>query len=426
MPNSFRSALLLLLLLTAVEIEAQGNRGAQARQRAASNGGAQARQRAASSNDSPSLEIYGFVMTDFGFDFGRINPEWFDTLRPTQLPSFEREFGRDGSIFSGVRQTRFGVKGFEPTKFGELKTLFEWDLLGSGPDSGETTFKLRHAYGEIGRFGGGQTWSPFANEDIVPKTLEYMGPNGMSKIRTIQVRWMPIQGDTRLTFALEKPGSIQDPGRLENLIDEQNVVGRFPYPDLSGQFRWARKRGYIQASGVIGETRLDDLLDNHFNFDQTIKRWGIDLSTKITAGAKDALKAGYVFGQGMENYVNDAPVSIAATPNFGNPLRPFKGEALPFRGLTAFYEHYWNDRWSTTAGYSQVVIYNTILQNPDQFHRGQYSIANLLYYPAENIMLGGEAQWARRTNFGDGFHSNDYKVQFSFKFSFKGVIGGNP
>ena len=98
MPPPLRSALMLLLLMPAVQAPAQDN------------------------NDGPSLEIYGFVMTDFGFDFVRINPDWFDTLRPTQLPSFEHEFGRDGSLFSGVRQTRFGVKGSEPTRSGQLKT----------------------------------------------------------------------------------------------------------------------------------------------------------------------------------------------------------------------------------------------------------------------------------------------------------------
>ena len=59
------------------------------------------------------LEVYGYVMTDFGFDFNTINPDWFDTERPTKLPSFEDEFGRDGRTFAGVRQTRFGVKGFD-------------------------------------------------------------------------------------------------------------------------------------------------------------------------------------------------------------------------------------------------------------------------------------------------------------------------
>jgi len=40
-------------------------------------------------------------------------------------------------------------------------------------------------------------------------------------------------------------------------------------------------------------------------------------------------------------------------------------------------------------------------------------------------MMGGEFQWGRRENFSDGFTSNDYRLQFSFKYSFAAkVIGG--
>ena len=59
----------------------------------------------------PHGEIYGFAMLDMGYDFKQVDPDWFDVLRPTKLPSFEDEFGEDGNLYAGVRQTRFGVKG---------------------------------------------------------------------------------------------------------------------------------------------------------------------------------------------------------------------------------------------------------------------------------------------------------------------------
>jgi hypothetical protein len=40
-----------------------------------------------------SVDFYGFAMLDSGYDFGQINPAWFDVVRPTQLPSFANEFG---------------------------------------------------------------------------------------------------------------------------------------------------------------------------------------------------------------------------------------------------------------------------------------------------------------------------------------------
>lgn len=33
-------------------------------------------------------------------------------------------------------------------------------------------------------------------------------------------------------------------------------------------------------------------------------------------------------------------------------------------------------------------------------------------------MMGGELQWGRRANDSDGFKYNDYRIQFSFKYSF--------
>ena len=48
--------------------------------------------------------------------------------------------------------------------------------------------------------------------DVFPNTLEYWGPVGMVFFRNIQIRYMPIQGDTRLTFALERPGASGDHG----------------------------------------------------------------------------------------------------------------------------------------------------------------------------------------------------------------------
>src|SRR5688572_8556445 len=68
------------------------------------------------------MEVYGFAMTDMGYDFGRMDPAWTDVMRPSKLPSSADEFGADGVLFAGVRQTRFGVKTGLPTSFGELKT----------------------------------------------------------------------------------------------------------------------------------------------------------------------------------------------------------------------------------------------------------------------------------------------------------------
>src|ERR671912_652179 len=157
-----------------------------------------------------SFEIYGFAMLDIGHDFKQINPNWFDTMRVSKLPSVENQFGEDHHTFAGVRQSRLGVRASYPTDLGDIKTTFEFELFGTGVDEGQTTFRLRHAYGELGAFGAGQTWSPFMDPDVFPNSLEYWGPTGMVFFRNIQVRWIPSTGKHGIILAVERPGASGD------------------------------------------------------------------------------------------------------------------------------------------------------------------------------------------------------------------------
>jgi len=80
--------------------------------------------------------------------------------------------------------------------------------------------------------------------------------------------------------------------------------------------------------------------------------------------------------------------------------------------------------FSSAIGYSAQDNDNTDGQAPDAFRVGKYALGNLLYYPAPNVMMGGELQWGRRENFSDGFQSDGFKVQFSFKYNFSMKFGG--
>jgi hypothetical protein len=85
--------------------------------------------------------------------------------------------------------------------------------------------------------------------------------------------------------------------------------------------------------------------------------------------------------------------------------------------MTLYLDHTWNKMLSTAIGYSRVDITNSSGQTAEAFRDGQYASLNLLATPAKNIMVGGEFQWARRDN-RDSFHSQDFKMQFGFKYNF--------
>lgn len=185
-------------------------------------------------NPAPAhLDIYGFAMLDNGYNFDRINPDWFDVVRPSKLPSTPDEFGRNGNWFDGVRQSRLGFRGYIPTSKGEIKTIFEFELFGTGVDAGQTTFRLRHAWGEFRQIGAGQTLSVFMDPDVFPNSLEYWGPNGMVFFRNVQVRWTPwSRGDSNFMIALERPGASGDQGIYADRIELQNIRARFRWPDV--------------------------------------------------------------------------------------------------------------------------------------------------------------------------------------------------
>src|SRR4051812_36512724 len=86
--------------------------------------------------DKNSFEIYGSIFVDAGYDFNTIDPLWFDVMRPTKLPTYKNEFAPGGKVFYSIRQTKFGVKSSVNTGMGELKTQFDFDLIGFGKDAG--------------------------------------------------------------------------------------------------------------------------------------------------------------------------------------------------------------------------------------------------------------------------------------------------
>jgi hypothetical protein len=371
----------------------------------------------------PSFEVYGFAMLDIGHDFKQIDPAWFDVMRVVKLPSFENEFGRDHNTFAGVRQSRFGVRSWTPTPIGELKTTFEFELFGVGVDEGQTTIRLRHAYGEIGQFGAGQTWSPFMDPDVFPNSLEYWGPTGMVFFRNVQARWMPLRGTHDVILAIERPGASGDGGIYSDRVEVQNIQPRFPIPDLSWAYKYNQDWGYLRAAGMLRLIKWDDLLEDEFELGGDAIGWGINLSSNLKWG-KDTVRLQFAFGEGIQNYMNDSPVDIGIVSNLDNPITPILGEPLPIVAVVAFLDHTWTDRYSTTVGYSFQDIENSNAQAPDAFRRAHYFLANFLHYPAPNVMVGGELQWGRRENFSDGFTSDGVRLQFSFRYNFSWKLGG--
>jgi hypothetical protein len=383
--------------------------------------------RAQTPSSGPSVEVYGFGQADAIVDFKTTDPNWGDVLRPSRLPSFPGQFGEDGHFYLMAKQSRLGVRGLLPTTNGDVKAQFEFDMYGTGKDAGITTIRLRHAWGQWKQIGGGQTNTAFMDVDVFPNTVEYWGPNGMLFLRNAQVFWEPIAepDGTNARIAIEAPGASGDAGVLSDRIELQNIRPRFPSPDLTGHYRFGRKQGYLQVGAALRYIGYDDALTTD-QFDLSGHTWGygLALSSSFKVTPHDTVRAMGVFGQGIENYFNVAPIDVGLKSNPGNAVTPVTGQALGDIGLLFYLDHNWNERWSTAAGYSRVDIDNSDLQAANAYKNGQYASFNLLCTPAPSVLMGGEFIWGNRDNHSDGYSVSDYRVQFSVKYSFSAKAGG--
>ena len=427
MSNSMKWALAGAIVLLGIAIPGAAPQSVKSQATATASRDSAKKTAKATADSGRRFEIYGFAQGDAIGDFNSNNPDWFDVNRPSKLPAFQDEFGHNGHSWFSARQSRFGTKAVIPTSAGtDVNIVFDWDLFGVGPDAGQTTIRPRHMYGQWGKFGGGQLESPFMDLDVFPNILDYWGPNGMLFYRNVQLFWQPInnQNGTLLTVALERPGASGDAGVVADRIELQNIAPRFPAPDISATYRYAGKWGYAKIGAIVRWIRWDDLLPNDaFNLNGGVTGWGTSLSSGLNAGKYDVFRLQAVFGAGVENYFNDAPVDVGAKSNPGNPTKPVTGQALQDFGLVTFLDHRWTEHFTSAIGYSRVDISNSDLQTDQAFKSGQYALVNLLWTPVPNVMAGGEFQYAHRDDKGS-FHANDYRLEFSVKYSFSQKFGG--
>ena len=255
---------------------------------------------------------------------------------------------------------------------------------------------------------------------VFPNSIEYWGPNGMVFFRNVQFRWTPIKTD-RNTFmiAAERPGASGDQGVYSGRIELSNITPQFILPDLSMQGHFDRKWGYFQIASMFRRIAwVDNNATSKLNLGGSAFGWGINASSNLKFGENTTGKLELVYGHGIQNYMNDAPIDIGVQNNFSNPITPIKGVPLPLLGAVAFVDHNWNRKFSSTFGGSMENIWNSDAESASDFHQGYYALTNLLYYPVKNVMAGGEFQYGRRVNFRNGYNFNDYRVQFSFKYSY--------
>lgn len=358
------------------------------------------------------VEISGKVQLDVIYDLDRVNPDWNSTLRPSQIPVTcpgDPGCGKKGETILSVRQSAIDFKGFVPTAIGQLKTDLGFDLFAVG--GGNTEIRLLNAWAEIGRFGVGQYYSNFMNVDTFPNVIDYWGPSGMVFVRNPQLRYTALDRDgMKVAFSLEAPNAAVDTGKVSEADPTLGIAGKTYLPDFVGSLIMTGAWGQFQAAGILRSVGYQTTTTQSGDPSGTRLGWGINLNGWLKTMGKDRVTGQIAYGRGIASYMNDGGVDLA-------PNASLQAETVPSIGGFLYYDHYWSEAFSSSIGYSAHRQNNTAGQLGNAFRQGSYASANLLWYPAKNVLAGAEVLWGRLLQH-DGESADDLRVQFSTQYKF--------
>lgn len=342
--------------------------------------------------DDVAMKIGGYVKADLIHDFNPIDST--DSFVTTAIPVGAPE--RENARFH-ARQSRFSFDTRWRDDDRSVRAFVETDFFGEGAD-GNSVMRLRHAYGRVGPFTAGQTWTTFTDPAAVPQTLDFEGAVSNVNRRQGLVRWtqpLPLEG-TSLAVALENPEII--------VIPPSTVpgAGRTETPDVIARLRLQRDWCEFQAAGITRELGFQP--DGLPVITQTA--WGFNFTG--SALLLEGTKAYYqiTFGDGIGSYRGSPDVI---------PTGPMTAKVLPMFGWMIGGKHEWTDRLTSNLTYSELALDNPAGAPADSLAGTSYLAVNLIFNPLKRVFCGVEYLHGVRDDF-DGNSGSANRLQFAFGY----------
>lgn len=320
------------------------------------------------------ITIYGYVRGDFIQDL--------DGNLGTTTGGIATLGAPGGTTLSGdnfqahAKQSRLGIRSSTGTEMGDLKFTLEGDFFGAG----NTTFRLRHAYGALGGLTAGQTWTNFMPLHSLHATVDFNGTAGVAFARQTQARYTFDAGN-----GLSVSGSIEDALSASN---DPVVTAAVKY--TSDQFTLS---GHA-LGGRINTTGPDDDI------------WGGVLAGSLRLWQGGNLQLTYGQGDGISSYMTSA-----------GGLDTVGANAVGVEAYTAGITQALAPKWSVGAFYGQVRHDNAPGMVATSNRKVETVHANLFYKPVENVSIGLEYFTGERTDFGGAKFQAD-RVQTMVQFNF--------
>jgi len=414
-----------------------------------------------------SVAIHGYTKLDMIYSF---DARMGDSFVESSIPGNHDSNSNTAPQFRAhARQSRLTIETRTPTNYGQMGTYMQMDFFGTSPGSagGNNTsnMRLRQAYGTLGNWLFGQTWTNFTDLDDQAETLDFFGPVGTIVARNSQVRYTYNWGKFKIAGALENPaervgavaenssgnpvaflpGSSVSVGSGAPRTGANDVVNRMP--DVTASVNYTDTWGHVAAAGVAelfsvdnGGNSSNSLGATSSQAKDTLGGGGL-VGATLNIGnwiggyfAKDQIAFNAYVGEGLNRYIEadsaqgDAILFIHSNGTFGQ-----LNTQLQYGGFF-WYLHNWTDTLRTNAafGYQGQNWKNSVLQPSTPISSsGMYQTVesvhvNLIWSPVKSVNLGIEYMWGynQNRNLADGSsipggsRGTANQVQFSAQYIF--------
>lgn len=323
----------------------------------------------------------------------------------SNVPVGLARYGQNSQTTFHVKESRIWLKSFTPSAYGDINSYIELDLYGS-PDA--YTPRLRHAYGSIGHFLAGQTWTTFLNVAAIPETLDIGGSVGLGLVRQPMIRW--TQPFSMGGAALELQAALESPNTRLALEYSATIVSPNDdrYPDFISRLNWHPAWGELSLSAGARQIRYAPPVG------PALAHWGgaASLGGKIKTSGQDNLRFTLSYGNAFGRYASLYTFADAALDNAGRSLIL----ADNFSAMLS-YQHWWSSLWRSTLAYGYAQSDLAYFANGGLTRQGQSAHLNLLWSPVAQATFGLEYIYATRS-LQSGPYGDLNRVQFSSRFNF--------
>ncbi len=381
-----------------------------------------------------SMQIGGYAKLDLIYDVG---PSLGDSAAYTNIPAEDTTADRRQQTFRAhARQSRFWIKTWTPTDWGELATHIEGDFYGSGGNeltSNSSTLRLRRAYGTLGPILGGQDFTTFEDLASEPQLVDFANAPGTAFARQAMLRYTHVfgGGQTSLQVAVENPETTGLPRDVvgnagPGLSSDGIAIDRVP--DVTGKLQYKFSQGHVALRGLFRYAAVDsgggdnDSVPSDLAVADNTPGWAVGVSGRYKITSKDVVGGQFNYGEGAGRYLANGGSRNGFACSLGCETNGSGLKAMTNMGGNIWYRRAWTDTIRTNVSGS--VIFNSLQTNNigaegvfGETTRIYAIHGNIFWSPVPNTDFGLEVNYGNRLIKRQG-NNDSLRIQIGLKYSF--------